>query len=103
VGHHRKMETQRMRGRVVRDGCGGVAVKLHNHAAGVVAEEERVRRATNIADDPKPEVVHVPLGVGAGVGDIEREVFERHGRLGKWVDDVDSWTTWTRGKGAGGA
>ena len=53
-----------------------VLVQLDDGRARGVDEETRVRRPLDLADDAHAEVRDVPVGDGAGIGDVERDVFE---------------------------
>jgi hypothetical protein len=69
-----------LRGEIGHRGV-GIRVKLDDGAARAVGEEGRVGRLGLLAGDGEAEVSDIPGGVGAGVGDVEREVFEFHGGL----------------------
>lgn len=73
-----EMEAKRGSGGVVGDGRGGVGVEFDDDEAGVVGEEVGEGRVVAAAGDGEAEVIDIPAGVGAGVGDVEGEVFESH-------------------------
>jgi hypothetical protein len=76
------VKTERVRGGEIGDGGGGVVVDLEGHSAGVVGEEVFVGRFELGAGDLPTGVVHIPCGEGAGIWDVEGEVFEFHGWRG---------------------
>lgn len=63
----------------VGDGGGGAVVNFERYAAGLVGEEVFVGRLELGAGDLPTGVAHIPRGEGAGIGDVEGEVFEFHG------------------------
>ena len=63
----------------VGDGGGGVVVNFERYAAGLVGEEVFERCFELGAGDLPTGVANIPRGEGAGIGDVEGEVFEFHG------------------------
>ena len=63
----------------VGDGGGGVVVNFERYAAGLVGEEVFVGRLDLGAGDLPAGVAHIPRGEGAGIGNVQGEVFEFHG------------------------
>jgi len=72
------VEAERMGGGEVGDGGGGVVINLECHAAGFVGEKVFVGRFELGAGDLPTGVAHIPRGEGAGIWNVQGEVFEFH-------------------------
>ena len=74
----REVQDQRMHGRVVGHGRGGVAVDL-DHAARRVGEEMGLVGRGDMAHHAQPELGDIPGGEADGIGNVQGGVFEVHG------------------------
>ena len=72
------VETQRMRCAVIGDRGFRIGVEFNDDPTGLVGEKVRVGRIFPCAGDLEAQMLHIPGGVAAGVGNVEGEVLEFH-------------------------